>query len=212
MIKLSVEQLRRNEDEILSIIDLIDIHNVARESFLDYLYATDFFVAPASTKYHACYRGGLAVHTINVYKNLCKLVDMYGFKDIYNQSTIAKMAFHDISKVNYYETKTINVKNYSENGSKSDGGGKFDWVSELAFGVIDAHDRFLSGDHAFNSYMILKDYFNLNQEEITAIINHHCGMDTNGGNRDLSAILNKYPLATLLHIADMLSVYIDERI
>ena len=54
--------------------------------------------------------------------------------------------------------------------------------------------------------------YNMTEEEIIAIINHHCGFDSNFVNKDLSAILNRYPLATLLHTADFISTYISERL
>ena len=40
------------------------------EELLNWLLTTDFFVAPASTKYHCACEGGLVQHSVSVYKTL----------------------------------------------------------------------------------------------------------------------------------------------
>ena len=47
--------------------------NIKREGadkLLEYLEKSDFFVAPASTKFHGSYEGGLLKHSLNVYERL----------------------------------------------------------------------------------------------------------------------------------------------
>ena len=52
----------------------------------------------------------------------------------------------------------------------------------------------------------------LSYEESVAILHHHAGMSWDCAKDNLSANLNRYPLATILHLADMASCYILERI
>ena len=66
--------------------EFIDVfkENVKRpgaEKLLEWLCTSDFFTAPASTKYHCAFEGGLALHSLNVYKTLKKRCDEYGITD-----------------------------------------------------------------------------------------------------------------------------------
>ena len=50
-----------NTDE--KIIELLEsTHRAGMVHLIDYLHENGFFEAPASTKYHGCFEGGLAVH------------------------------------------------------------------------------------------------------------------------------------------------------
>ena len=60
-----------NKEVREAIIDTLSI--IQREGInelLDYLVSTDFYTAPASTRYHGCYEGGLAQHSYDVYFRL----------------------------------------------------------------------------------------------------------------------------------------------
>ena len=46
------------------------IHRPGAASLLNWLLSTDFFEAPASTKYHGNYAGGLALHSLNVFERM----------------------------------------------------------------------------------------------------------------------------------------------
>ena len=79
------------------------------ENLLNFLQseACDFFTAPASTKYHGAYEGGLLEHSLNVYDCLCDILsrprikEQYGIE--YSDESIAIVALlHDICKVNFY--------------------------------------------------------------------------------------------------------------
>ena len=94
--------------------------NIKREGIdklLDYLQKTDFFDAPASTKFHSVYEGGLCVHSLNVYNRFIKkLTSEYGEdwqRVISLESATIISLFHDICKVDYYKKDFRNVK---ENG------------------------------------------------------------------------------------------------
>lgn len=206
------EQIEQNRMDFLKLISEIDIPNADTQGLVEYLDSTDFFDAPASTQFHCAYKGGLCQHSLNVYHRLVELANTYA-PGMYDDNTLKVVSlFHDISKTNFYEPFVINKKIYNEKGTKSDNMGRFDWFAEDAYKIKDAKDRFLAATHGTNSFLILSRYIPLMDEEIIAIINHHAGMDDKTTNFDLTPIFNKYPLATLLHMADFLACYIDERI
>lgn len=177
------------------------------------LSSSDFFTAPASTKYHAAYRGGLCDHSLNVYYNMCSLVKSKHLEEKISEDSIAIVALlHDMSKINSYILGARNKKVYSDCGSKHDELGKFDWVSEMEYIYVADEDRFIFGNHEETSEFMIRTYIPLTYEESAAILNHHGGMgwDSCQGNI-ASKVMAKYPIAALLHTADMLSVYIDEK-
>lgn len=53
------------------------------DSLLDWLEHSDFFVAPASTRYHGCYEGGLLQHSLNVYDCLKIGIEAAGLQGTY---------------------------------------------------------------------------------------------------------------------------------
>lgn len=207
---MTKEQLDKNKETFIELVKSIQREGFDKEKLLYKLEHSDFYTAPASTIYHNSFEGGLVKHSLNVYYELCNLVKMLGFNDI-SEDTIKIVAlFHDLSKMNFYEDYVRNVKKYSEHGTKSDEMGRFDWQAEKGFKVREASNRYLFSTHGQNSERMLSYFTPLYEHESAAIIWHHAGMDNDSKNIDLSAILNRYPLATLLHIADLIATYIDE--
>ena len=70
---------------------------------------TDFFTAPASTRFHAAYAGGLLEHSLNVYRVLMEKHYDPGTDDLESCTICALL--HDVCKSQYYRTSTRNVKN-----------------------------------------------------------------------------------------------------
>ena len=88
------------------------------EKLLQFLCSeqSDFFTAPASTRFHGNYEGGLLEHSLNVYDCLCDIMkrprikEQYGIE--YSEESIAIAALlHDLCKVNFYKTSFRNQKN-----------------------------------------------------------------------------------------------------
>lgn len=172
-----------------------------------------FYTAPASTKYHSSFEGGLCLHSLMVYDILVDLVNSF-CPNTYSDDTLKIVALlHDISKSNYYVREVKNKKVYSENGTKFDNIGKFDWVSYDAYTINDASNRGLFGTLEENSYYIVSQYIPLTLEESAAIINHCGGVEGSSSsmNRDLFEIFRRYPLVALLHTADFLASYVIEK-
>lgn len=86
------------------------IHREGINELLEWLESSDFYTAPASTRFHGNYTGGLCEHSLNVFDQLAKLNEVYNTG--VSMETIAIIAlFHDVCKVNYYKLGTRNVKN-----------------------------------------------------------------------------------------------------
>lgn len=69
------------------------------EKLMEWLESTDFFEAPASTRFHGAYPGGLVAHSLNVYDQL--LLEPSALE--YGGNSLAVCALlHDMCKVNYY--------------------------------------------------------------------------------------------------------------
>ncbi len=203
--------IEENRNRVITILSQVKIEGADIQGLLNWLDNSDFYIAPASTMYHSNYGGGLCQHSLNVYDNIMQLATMF-CPGQYTPDTLAVVSLmHDISKANYYEKTLINKKVYNENGSKHDNMGNFDWVSQEAYRVKDATERSLLGTHEEASALMLGTFVPLTLEETIAVMHHHCGMNDEGQFRDLSAHLNKYPLLTLLHTADFLSTFINEK-
>ena len=79
------------------------------DKMLEWLERTDFFTAPASTRYHGACESGLVMHSLNVYKVLKAKNDI---EKLYSDETVAIVALcHDFCKINFYTEGTRNVKN-----------------------------------------------------------------------------------------------------
>ena len=184
----------------------IDIYrtNIKREGadkLLEYLLSgkSDFFTAPASTRYHGAYEGGLCEHSMNVYHCLRSYLERERVKDEYgleySDETIAIVALlHDICKVNLYKTSKRN---------KKDETGK--WV-EVPF--YEYNDTLPYG-HGEKSVYIISGFMRLSREEAMAI-RWHMGFSGEENVNTIGKALEMYPLALATNIADMEATFYIE--
>lgn len=176
-----------------------EIHRDGIHSLLSWLESSDFFTAPASTKYHGNYEGGLCEHSLNVYSTLRDLCAKY-YPEL-SQETIAIVAlFHDLCKVNYYKLGSRNIKD--ENTGK--------WFTKDVWEI----DEKVPLGHGEKSCIILQWYIKLSIEELLAIRWHMGGFDaaTKGGDYGLSKAQDFSKLVTLLSVADLISSNLLEEI
>ena len=207
--KKDIEDLR---NEFCSILRKVNRQNADIEGLITKLTYSQFFTSPASTKYHNAFEGGLVDHSLNVYYNLKSLVNAKHLtEEIPEESIIICGLLHDISKMGYYEKSIRNKKVYSESGSKFDTLGNFDWVSEEVYSKIPDKERFVYGNHEETSEFMVRQYIPLKLSESIAILNHHGGKGYDSTGIDISPMYCRYPLANLLHVADMIATYTDER-
>ena len=206
---LTDKQIEENKLKFLKLVSEIDVEGADMEGLVAYLEEKGFFEAPASTQFHSCFKGGLCFHSLNVAEAIQDLADKY-FPDKYSRNSLLIVSlFHDISKADFYESTIINKKIYNPKGSKQDNQGKFDWFAETAYKVKDINTRFVAGTHEENSLLLISQFIPLNLEESIAIMNHH-GTASPNMPSDLTGIMNRYSLLTLLHLADMIATYVSE--
>ena len=212
ILMLTEEQLLNNKTRYLELISSIEREGMDTEKLIHKLENSDFFIAPASVKYHCSYVGGLCQHSLNVYDNLVALINGKEGLDecCYDENTVKIVSLlHDISKMNIYEKTAKNEKVYCPDGDKYDEIGKFKWVSSLGWKLKDS--RFTYGNHEMTSEFITRQFIPLTIDESVAILHHMGGMSYDSAQNTIGEIFGQYTLSVLLHLADMLSSYIDER-
>ncbi|WP_444441888.1 hydrolase [Pseudoruminococcus massiliensis] len=185
-----------NKEEFLHIYNEY-VKRQGSQEFLDWLLKTDFFTAPASTKYHGACEGGLLLHSLNVYKTLRERYFEEG-KDSEESFAICAL-LHDLCKAQFYTVSTRNVKN--------DVTGQWEKVPYYT-----VEDAFPYG-HGEKSVFLIERFMRLKTSEAMAIRWHMGGFDDSarGGSFAISLAYEKYPLAVKLHLADLESTYLKEK-
>lgn len=177
------------------------------DKLLAWLETTDFFEAPASTRFHLSHPGGLVEHSIHVYHRLHDLLvserqnrenDPFIELSDNEEETIAICGLlHDICKANFYAVEMRNRKN--EQGQ---------W-EKYPFYVV--NDQLPYG-HGEKSVYIISGFMKLTREEAMAI-RWHMGFSDNdfkAGGFSVGNAFEKFPLALLTHMADLQATYLDE--
>ena len=177
-----------------------NIERDGAEELLAYLEKTDFFTAPASSKQHSNFEGGLCLHSINVYKRFLKLVQSeYGQKwqeKISPESVAIIALLHDLCKTNFYVVEMRNTKVDGE------------WVQKPFYKVEDS----LPYGHGEKSVYMISGFMKLTREEAMAINWHMGAFDPRAqvNSAVLSNVFYRYPIAFLFHLADYMATYLDE--
>ena len=183
--------------------ELAKVQRPGMDKLLEYIQKSDFYKAPASTKYHLACPGGLLQHSLNVldalrgllswrsdgnweYRAAGKVVDT-----IPDDSVIMMALLHDICKTHFYGTSTRNVKNETT--------GRWEKVP-----FYTVNDMMPLG-HGPKSAMIIKQYTTLTTMEMYAIW-HHMGMTGDYENDTaVGKSMEMYPAVLALHTADMMA-------
>ena len=100
------------KEEFLNLLKSVQREGI--EKLITYLEKTDFFKAPASTRFHGNYEGGLLEHSLNVYHLLKEKVSQKPYSEVISASDdtiILITLLHDICKTNYYTVDYRNKKN-----------------------------------------------------------------------------------------------------
>lgn len=165
------------------------------DRLLEWLISSDFFTAPASTRFHAAYEGGLVEHSLNVYKVFMKKHFVEGEDD--PESVAIATLLHDICKAGFYEVSYRNRKN--EAGT---------WEKVPYYTI---NDRFPYG-HGEKSVFLIERFMRLKNEEAFAIRWHMGGFDDSAkaGSFAISHAFEQYPLAVKVHLSDLEATYLCE--
>lgn len=164
---------------------------------LEALEKSDFFTAPASTRFHNANEGGLVSHSINVFHNLILQNDLLETNK-YSLETLAIVGlFHDICKIGMYVVDYRNTK---------DEYGK--WIKVPYYTVKDQYPY----GHGEKSVDLIRDFMTLTVEEKLAIRWHMGGFtdSVKGGSYSYNEACETTPLVILINNADMWSSFITE--
>ena len=163
------------------------------DELLDSLEKIGFFEAPASTKYHGAFPGGLVEHSNNVFRRLVRINADEKRKGAqsYSAEHIAVAALlHDICKAQSYKLeRTATGQQY-----------------------VYAGDALPVG-HGEKSVIMIQPFMDLDPMEIIAIRWHMGAYEAaaRGDLRELNAAFKVCKLAVMLHLADMMATHLDER-
>ena len=176
------------KEEFLALLKSIDREGM--DKLIDFLEnKTDFFKAPASTRFHGNYEGGLTEHSMKVYEILKEKVKTCCIDVPASEETIKIVALlHDICKVNYYKVDYRNAKN--EQGV---------WEKVPYYTVDDT----IPYGHGEKSVMMITEYIKLTSEEKYCIRWHMGYTEPKELYNTVGLAFRKYPLALLVHEADL---------
>ncbi len=176
--------------------------NIKREGadkLLEFLESdsSDFFTAPASTRYHNSYEGGLVEHSVFTYHCLMDYLARERVKEVYgytcdDETAAVAALLHDVCKINCYKASTRNRKDEDGNWVQVPW---YDYEDELPYG------------HGEKSVYIVSGFMKLSREEAFAI-RYHMGFSRAGENlTDITRAFTMFPLAFALSTADMEATY-----
>ena len=166
------------------------INRKGAEELLEWIERTDFFTAPASTRYHCSCEGGLVMHSVSVFNTM---MEKHFDEETDSIESFAICALlHDLCKAQFYKVSTRNVKN-EETGQ---------WEKVPYYTIDDT----LPYGHGEKSVYIISSYMRLTREEAFAI-RYHMGFSGIEDKNSISRAFEMFPLAFALSVADMEATY-----
>ena len=186
------EKLASNKENFLRLARMIKRPGI--EELLNWLETTDFYSAPASTKFHGNFEGFLVVHGTNVASCLQKMNTTFNL-GLTTDTVLVCGLFHDICKVNLYKK----VKRVFKDDDANDGRGK--WYDYMTY-QYDGDESVPLG-HGEKSVMKLMEFIKLTDLE-KVMIRWHMGMYEEGALANgLNNAFSYNPAVAAMHLADM---------
>lgn len=166
------------------------------EDLIAWLDTTDFKTAPASTQYHNNFRGGLLLHSLDVYYHMYDFKSFIDFFDIPEDTIILTSLLHDICKINTYTESVRNKKDENGNWVQVP---FYEWNPEEPIG------------HGAKSVMLMYEHNVKPTKMERAMILNHMGYSMGDDNKkDVSWLFAMCPQTLLLHWADELATFVTE--
>ena len=167
--------------EYTSVLETKDILNA--------LSKRGFFSAPASTRHHGNYAGGLAEHSIAVCDYLLELTRYNNLKWERRDSPVIVGLFHDLCKMDNYNRR-----------------------AELELPSIGAvyeynKDTLFTG-HGMKSAVIAGSLLRLTEEELACIVYHMGAFTESSEWKNYTRAIKRYPNVLWTHQADMLATHV----
>ena len=150
-----------------------------------YLDHAGFFEAPASTKYHYSYHGGLFDHSLNVMNSLVELTKERNLVWSRPESPYIIGMFHDLCKIDNY-------------------------IYDLHSDSFQYNSTQIFGGHGDKSIILLSQFMTLTAEEILCIYYHMGAFVEKEEWSKYTAAIHCYPNVLYTHTADMIATHIME--
>lgn len=169
------------------------VNREGMDELIKFIEKTDFYKAPASTRFHGDHEGGLLEHSLKVYEILkYKVENCIEKMDVSEETIILVALLHDLCKANFYKIDYRNAKN--------------------ALGVWEKVPYYTVDDtipygHGEKSVMMITEYIKLTPEEKYAIRWHMGFTEPKEQYSCLGIAYQKYPFALLVHEADLEATY-----
>jgi len=189
--------MSENKQKIINL--LLETEREGIENLISYMDLGGFFTAPCSTQYHLAKEGGLAEHSLNVYRTMTNFtyavygdtIDESENGNNFLDSVIIVSLLHDLGKIGQF-----NKPNYIPNMIMDK---KLKEPIQSEAKPFKTNKDLLAVPHEIRSIQIASEFIDLTEEENFAILYH------NGMYSDLKYQLNgkERPLQMLLHFADM---------
>ena len=199
-------ELEMQRDRFLKIFDEQIGDREGKEVLREWLLSDgcDFFTAPASTKYHGNYTGGLCEHSLDVYDMAVGLEGLYREnirkqylvlnrpydRDQFMESMTVAALFHDLCKANFYKAK-VNGRNMN-----------YTVDEQLPF-----------GGHGSKSVYMLSKYLKDIRDDEAIAINCHMGFSRSEDKTiSIGESFRFSPLAWIIHVADEAATFMLDRV
>ncbi|GAA0101439.1 hypothetical protein UT300012_21540 [Paraclostridium bifermentans] len=189
---LTEEKLKSNKENFIKLAGLIKRDGI--EDLMAWLETTDFYSAPASTKFHGNFEGFLVMHSTNVANCLQKMNSSFSL-GIPVESVLICGLFHDLCKVNLYKRVKRVFKDDDANG------GKGKWYDYMTYVFDDSESAPLG--HGEKSVMKIMEFMKLSTLE-QVMIRWHMGAYEEGALKNgLNNAFDYHKGVSALAIADM---------
>lgn len=167
------------------------------DKLLEWLHKTDFFTAPASSKFHCACEGGLVEHSVNVYEVMMEKHFAEGEDSAESFALCALL--HDLCKAQFYKQSSRNVKNEKTN----------QWEKVPYYSIEDMYPY----GHGEKSVFLIERFVRLTPAEAMAVRWHMGGFDdtAKAGGFAISQAYDRYPIAVKLHLSDLEATYLREK-
>lgn len=182
------------KDQILLTLSSVD--RVGIPNLMDYLRRSDFFDAPASTKFHLSVPGGLAQHSWNVFQCLKGLDAKYSLGFHSNSIAICGL-LHDMCKIGLYRREMKRARTPD---------GK--WIDEEQWVHRDEYPL----GHGEKSLSMIQEFIKLSKQEAMAIRWHMGPWDAEGysARKSMGQAMDMYPMVKAMMLADQTASWMVE--
>lgn len=185
------------ELERVQLFEAAGLDKIISREFKTYLMANGFFHAPASTKYHGAYEGGLFDHSLMVMNTLVDLSAKNGLKWRRVESPFIVGMFHDLCKIDQYR--------HPITGTIYDGDKECPIYDEMSWEYNP--DTLVKG-HGDKSVILLSQHMKLTEEESMCILYHMGAFTDREQWRSFTDAVHRFPNVLWTHQADMIASHV----